>query len=95
MFYSFKRPVYIAVYGHPSHEVNHYTLDVVYEPSSHDLFYEEVNTGNIVVEEEEDGRQGFTEDKNYEGRQVILIFYIYLVLVVSLLSFSILIVCNQ
>lgn len=66
---SFQRPVYIAVYGHPSHEVNHYTLDVVYEPSSRDLFYEEVDADS-VVKEEDSSRKGSTEDNNYQGRQV-------------------------
>ena len=60
--------MYIAVYGHPSHEVTHYTLDVVYEPSSPDPFSEEADSNNI--DKEKDNRQGFTKDKNYQGRQV-------------------------
>lgn len=66
---SFQRPVYIAVYGHPSHEVNQYTLDVVYEPTSRDLFYEEVDADSIV-KEEDSSRKGFPEDNNFQGRQV-------------------------
>lgn len=66
--------MYIAVYGHPSNEVNQYTLDVVYEPSNRNLFYEKRDTDNIGIEEEEDNRHDFTEDQNYQGRQVIFTF---------------------
>lgn len=69
MCYSFKRPVYIAVYGHPAYEVNQYTLDVVYEPSNHNLFYERGDADDVVIEEV-DNIHDFTEDQTYQGRQV-------------------------
>lgn len=49
LHFSFKRPVGIAVYGHPSYEVSEYYLEVVYRQNK-DIY---------VFEEDEEDQEGY------------------------------------
>ncbi|XP_050522565.1 UPF0669 protein C6orf120 homolog [Daktulosphaira vitifoliae] len=80
----FKRPIYLGIYGHPSHEVSKYTLDIIQkqvpgEEFKLNLFELDEENETLVINEE--------YDENIDKEeQVIDIFGIPLQLVWNLMS---------
>jgi len=58
MYYRFKRPIYLGIYGHPSNEIASYTLDIIQnlDPG------EEFNL-NLFESEEENETVSINNDK--------------------------------
>lgn len=60
LHFSYKRPIGIAVYGHPSYEISEYSLEVVYRQGKEIFVFEEERE---EFEDLKDGELHFTSDK--------------------------------
>lgn len=62
MYYRFKRPIYLGIYGHPSNDISRYTLDIIQNLNPG----EEFNL-NLFESEEDNETQSLN---NYEENDV-------------------------